>query len=119
MEISSYCSIKHLDFLFDGSKHLFILLVSVYACSLTLINILLLVNLIKYKGYLKAERSWYCFIQYQFFQHRLNCLFLIADHYFLFDFPGQVELFFLHSNTKNVITELVKKLDLRVYYLHT
>ncbi|KAI3898580.1 hypothetical protein MKW92_015885 [Papaver armeniacum] len=27
---------------------------------------------------------------------------LIKDHYLLFDFPGQVELFFLHSNAKNL-----------------
>lgn len=38
-----------------------------------------------------------------------------ADHYLLFDFPGQVELFFLHSNAKNVIMKLVKKLNLRVW----
>ncbi|KAK9217411.1 hypothetical protein WN943_006044 [Citrus x changshan-huyou] len=28
---------------------------------------------------------------------------LLKDHYLLFDFPGQVELYFLHSNAKNVI----------------
>ncbi|PWA86267.1 GPN-loop GTPase 2 [Artemisia annua] len=39
---------------------------------------------------------------------------LLKDHYFLFDFPGQVELFFLHSNAKNVIMKLIKKLDLRL-----
>lgn len=39
---------------------------------------------------------------------------LFADHYLLFDFPGQVELFFLHSNARNVINKLIKKLDLRV-----
>lgn len=39
---------------------------------------------------------------------------IFADHYFLFDFPGQVELFFLHSNAKKVIMKLIKKLDLRV-----
>ncbi|KAF9621172.1 hypothetical protein IFM89_016666 [Coptis chinensis] len=39
---------------------------------------------------------------------------LIKDHYLLFDFPGQVELFFLHSNAKNVIMKLIKKLDLRL-----
>lgn len=37
-----------------------------------------------------------------------------ADHYLLFDFPGQVELFSLHSNAKNVISKLVRDLDLRV-----
>lgn len=37
-----------------------------------------------------------------------------ADHYLLFDFPGQVELFFLHSNAKSVIMKLIKKLNLRV-----
>ncbi|KAG6494086.1 hypothetical protein ZIOFF_049105 [Zingiber officinale] len=42
----------------------------------------------------------------------------LDDHYFLFDFPGQVELFFLHSNTKNIITKLVKKLDLRLTAVH-
>ncbi|XP_074574272.1 GPN-loop GTPase QQT1 [Curcuma longa] len=42
----------------------------------------------------------------------------LEDHYFLFDFPGQVELFFLHSNTKNVITKLVQKLDLRLTAVH-
>lgn len=39
---------------------------------------------------------------------------LIKDHYLLFDFPGQVELFTLHSNAKNVIMKLIKKLDLRL-----
>ncbi|XP_038715865.1 GPN-loop GTPase QQT1 isoform X2 [Tripterygium wilfordii] len=38
---------------------------------------------------------------------------LLKDHYLLFDFPGQVELFFLHSNAKNVIMKLIKKLNLR------
>lgn len=37
-----------------------------------------------------------------------------ADHYLLFDFPGQVELFFLHANAKTVIMKLIKKLNLRV-----
>lgn len=37
-----------------------------------------------------------------------------ADHYFLFDFPGQVELFSLHSNAKSVIMKLIKNLNLRV-----
>jgi hypothetical protein len=37
-----------------------------------------------------------------------------ADHYLLFDFPGQVELFFLHSNARSVINKLIKKMDLRV-----
>lgn len=40
-----------------------------------------------------------------------------ADHYLLFDFPGQVELFFLHSNAKNVIFKLMKKMNLRVWSL--
>jgi hypothetical protein len=40
----------------------------------------------------------------------------VADHYLLFDFPGQVELFFLHSNAKNVIMKLIKKLSLRVCF---
>ncbi|KAJ8458354.1 hypothetical protein OPV22_031280 [Ensete ventricosum] len=43
---------------------------------------------------------------------------LLEDHYLLFDFPGQVELFFLHSNAKNMITRLVKKLDLRLTAVH-
>lgn len=37
-----------------------------------------------------------------------------ADHYLLFDFPGQVELFFLHSNARSIIYKLIKKLNLRV-----
>ncbi|KAE8725767.1 Detected protein of confused Function [Hibiscus syriacus] len=37
---------------------------------------------------------------------------LLKEHYLLFDFPGQVELFFLHSNAKNVVMKLIKKLDL-------
>ncbi|KAB1204000.1 GPN-loop GTPase 2 [Morella rubra] len=41
-----------------------------------------------------------------------------ADHYLLFDFPGQVELFFLHSNAKNVIVKLIKKLNLRLTAVH-
>ncbi|XP_068656364.1 GPN-loop GTPase QQT1 isoform X2 [Aristolochia californica] len=43
---------------------------------------------------------------------------LFKDHYLLFDFPGQVELFFLHSNAKNVITKLIKKLNLRLTAVH-
>ncbi|KAK9213981.1 hypothetical protein WN944_005967 [Citrus x changshan-huyou] len=39
---------------------------------------------------------------------------LLKDHYLLFDFPGQVELFFLHSNAKTVIMRLIKKLNLRI-----
>ncbi|KAH9750775.1 hypothetical protein KPL71_014007 [Citrus sinensis] len=35
---------------------------------------------------------------------------LLKDHYLLFDFPGQVELFFLHSNAKTVIMRLIKKI---------
>ncbi|GKA29384.1 GPN-loop GTPase 2, partial [Tanacetum coccineum] len=41
-----------------------------------------------------------------------------GDHYFLFDFPGQVELFFLHSNAKKVIMKLIKKLDLQLTMIH-
>ncbi|XP_021687295.2 GPN-loop GTPase QQT1 isoform X3 [Hevea brasiliensis] len=41
-----------------------------------------------------------------------------GDHYLLFDFPGQVELFFLHSNAKNVIMKLIKKLNLRLTVVH-
>ncbi|KAK2354945.1 GPN-loop GTPase QQT1 [Trifolium repens] len=43
---------------------------------------------------------------------------LLKDHYLLFDFPGQVELFFLHSNAKNVIMKLIKKLSLRLMAVH-
>ncbi|KAM6576130.1 hypothetical protein CsatB_027967 [Cannabis sativa] len=43
---------------------------------------------------------------------------LLKDHYFLFDFPGQVELFFLHANAKNVITKLIKSLNLRLTAMH-
>ncbi|KAL9313081.1 hypothetical protein ACSQ67_018533 [Phaseolus vulgaris] len=43
---------------------------------------------------------------------------LLKDHYLLFDFPGQVELFFLHSNAKNVIMKLIKKLNLRLTAVH-
>lgn len=39
-----------------------------------------------------------------------------ADHYLLFDFPGQVELFTLHSNAKNVILEMVNKWNFRVWF---
>lgn len=42
------------------------------------------------------------------------CFFIFAEHYLLFDFPGQVELFFLHENAKKMIMKLIKKLDLRV-----
>ncbi|XP_076950901.1 GPN-loop GTPase QQT1-like [Bidens hawaiensis] len=43
---------------------------------------------------------------------------LLKDHYILFDFPGQVELFFLHSNAKKAIMKLVEKLDLRLTVIH-
>ncbi|OAY23039.1 hypothetical protein MANES_18G046900v8 [Manihot esculenta] len=43
---------------------------------------------------------------------------LLKDHYLLFDFPGQVELFFLHSNAKNFIMKLIKKLNLRLTAVH-
>ncbi|CAN6442106.1 unnamed protein product [Victoria cruziana] len=44
---------------------------------------------------------------------------LIAkDHYLLFDFPGQVELFFLHQNAKRIINKLIKKMDLRLAAVH-
>ncbi|XP_010493318.1 PREDICTED: GPN-loop GTPase 2 homolog [Camelina sativa] len=39
---------------------------------------------------------------------------LLKDHYILFDFPGQVELFFIHNSTKNVLTKLIKSLNLRL-----
>ncbi|CAL5372742.1 unnamed protein product [Camellia sinensis] len=41
-----------------------------------------------------------------------------VNHYLLFDFPGQVELFFLHSNAKKVIDTLIKNLDLRLTAVH-
>ncbi|KAK9217422.1 hypothetical protein WN943_006049 [Citrus x changshan-huyou] len=43
---------------------------------------------------------------------------LLKDHYLLFDFHGQVELFFLHSNAKTVIMRLIKKLNLRLTAVH-
>ncbi|KAK4486785.1 hypothetical protein RD792_006631 [Penstemon davidsonii] len=43
---------------------------------------------------------------------------LLKDHYFLFDFPGQVELFFLHENAKRVVMKLIKKLNLRLTAVH-
>ncbi|MCO5559732.1 hypothetical protein L7F22_013333 [Adiantum nelumboides] len=43
---------------------------------------------------------------------------LEEDHYILFDFPGQVELFTLHSNAKNIITELTSKWDYRLAAVH-
>ncbi|KAG0582050.1 hypothetical protein M758_3G029100 [Ceratodon purpureus] len=43
---------------------------------------------------------------------------LIKDHYLLFDFPGQVELFTLHSNAKNVILEMANKWDFRLTAVH-
>ncbi|CAM8935981.1 unnamed protein product [Rhodiola kirilowii] len=43
---------------------------------------------------------------------------LLKDHYILFDFPGQVELFFLHSSAKSVIMKLIKKLNLRLVAVH-
>ncbi|XP_024536899.1 GPN-loop GTPase QQT1 [Selaginella moellendorffii] len=43
---------------------------------------------------------------------------LEKDHYFLFDFPGQVELFTLHSNAKKVIDEMTTKWDYRLAAVH-
>ncbi|CAK9234220.1 unnamed protein product [Sphagnum troendelagicum] len=43
---------------------------------------------------------------------------LMKDHYLLFDFPGQVELFTLHNNAKNVILEMVNKWDFRLTAVH-
>ncbi|XP_066372914.1 GPN-loop GTPase QQT1-like [Miscanthus floridulus] len=42
---------------------------------------------------------------------------LIENHYLLFDFPGQVELFFLHSNARSVINKLIKKMGLTAMHL--
>lgn len=49
-----------------------------------------------------------------FLSDSLNAYCYFSDHYLLFDFPGQVELFFLHSSAKAVIMKLIKKLNLRV-----
>ncbi|VVB07546.1 unnamed protein product [Arabis nemorensis] len=38
----------------------------------------------------------------------------LKDHYILFDFPGQVELFFNHESTKKFLTKLTKSFDLRL-----
>ncbi|GBG78431.1 hypothetical protein CBR_g26460 [Chara braunii] len=44
---------------------------------------------------------------------------LIAkDHYLLFDFPGQVELFTLHNNAKNIIAEMTNQWDYRLTAVH-
>eukprot|EP00250_Pteridium_aquilinum_P015602 c22668_g1_i1 orf=148-1059(+) len=43
---------------------------------------------------------------------------LEKDHYILFDFPGQVELFTLHSNAKNIISEMTTKWDYRLAAVH-
>ncbi|KAK9217416.1 hypothetical protein WN943_006043 [Citrus x changshan-huyou] len=43
---------------------------------------------------------------------------LLKDRYLLFDFPGQFELFFLHSNAKTVIMRLIKKLNLGLTAVH-
>jgi len=43
---------------------------------------------------------------------------LAKDHYFLFDFPGQVELFTLHSNAKNIILEMTRKMDYSLAAVH-
>eukprot|EP00252_Welwitschia_mirabilis_P008096 TRINITY_DN19800_c0_g1_i1.p1 TRINITY_DN19800_c0_g1~~TRINITY_DN19800_c0_g1_i1.p1 ORF type:complete len:270 (-),score=55.60 TRINITY_DN19800_c0_g1_i1:76-783(-) len=43
---------------------------------------------------------------------------LAKDHYFLFDFPGQVELFTLHSYAKNIILKLTNKKDYRLAAVH-
>lgn len=43
---------------------------------------------------------------------------LLKEHYLLFDFPGQVELFSLHPSAKKVIMKLIQKLDLRLVAVH-
>ena len=43
---------------------------------------------------------------------------LVKDHYFLFDFSGQVELFTLHSNAKNIILEMTRKMDYSLAAVH-
>ncbi|GAY67713.1 hypothetical protein CUMW_258780, partial [Citrus unshiu] len=58
----------------------------------------LLAGLVYCMDYLEKNIDW--------LQSKLEPL--LKDHYLLFDFPGQVELFFLHSNAKNVIMRLIK-----------
>lgn len=43
---------------------------------------------------------------------------LAIDHYILFDFPGQVELFTLHSNVRNIIRRLTGQWDFRLVAVH-
>lgn len=65
------------------------------------------------KSFLNTLTNYY----YSYLAKLLKCsdnIIHVSDHYLLFDFPGQVELFFLHSNAKNVITKLIKKLNLQV-----
>ncbi|KAK8934781.1 hypothetical protein KSP39_PZI014516 [Platanthera zijinensis] len=49
---------------------------------------------------------------------RIRYAFESIHHYLLFDFPGQVELFFLHPTAKNVIWKLIKELDIRLTAIH-
>ncbi|GAY67772.1 hypothetical protein CUMW_259140, partial [Citrus unshiu] len=67
-----------------------------------------LVGLVYCMDYLEKNIDW--------LQSKLEPL--LKDHYLLFDFPGQVELFFLHSNAKTVIMRLIKKLNLRLTAVH-
>ncbi|KAM0916942.1 hypothetical protein ACQ4PT_009933 [Festuca glaucescens] len=48
----------------------------------------------------------------------LQLFVVTADHYLLFDFPGQLELFSLHTNARNIINKLIKKLNLRLTAVH-
>ncbi|CAM6089107.1 unnamed protein product [Calypogeia fissa] len=48
----------------------------------------------------------------------INKLKPFENHYLLFDFPGQVELFTLHENAKNVIMEMTRKWDYRLTAVH-
>lgn len=57
----------------------------------------------------------YQFLGSEFKESHLMIISNFADHYLLFDFPGQVELFSLHSNAKSVIMKLIKNLNLRVW----
>ncbi|GJP57187.1 hypothetical protein CLOM_g16218 [Closterium sp. NIES-68] len=43
---------------------------------------------------------------------------LEKDHYFLFDFPGQVELFTLHSSAQNIIKRLTDQMHYRLAAVH-
>ncbi|KAL6572522.1 GPN-loop GTPase qqt1 [Orobanche minor] len=66
------------------------------------------------KPFLKVSWNWRKYGDGEANVERKN----MDDHYLLFDFPGQVELFFLHENAKRVIMKLIKKLNLRLTAVH-